>query len=120
MLEGRRLRRMHVISYLKVHERNTDDSIGRLVDITTEGVGLYSEEPIDINRIYQFRMTLPTALKKKKEITFDARVVWCHQAVHPGFYDSGIQLLDVPPKDIEVIEQFIEEATLEDRWLSVD
>jgi len=120
MLEGRRLRRMHVISYLKVHERNTDDSIGRLVDITTEGIGLYSEEPIDINKIYQFRMTLPTALKKKKDITFDARVVWSKQAVHPGFYDSGIQLLDVPPKDIEVIEQFIEEATLEDRWLSVD
>ena len=120
MLEGRRLRRMHVISYLKVHERNSDESIGRVIDMTTEGMGLYSEEPIDINRICQFRMTLPMALKIKKEITFDARVVWCRQAIHPGFYDSGIQLLNVPSKDVEVIEQFIEEATLEDRWLSVD
>ena len=61
-----------------------------------------------------------TALKKKKDITFDARVVWCKKAIHPGFYDSGIQLLNVPPKEIEVIEQFIEEATLEDRWLSIN
>ncbi len=120
MLEKRKHKRMHVISYLKVQQRNTDQSFGKVVDLTTEGMGLYSEESIESNSICQFRVSIPTKSLEMRSIVFDARVMWCRKASHPGFYDSGIQLLNVPPKDLKLIEQFVENASLEDRWLSVD
>ena len=119
MEDERKLRRMHVVSYLKVHERNTDQSVGRVTDITTEGIRLCSKEPIKENSTIQFKMKIPRVTAGSDEITFDALVIWCHKSTNPELYDSGVQLLDVPPKDIDIIEQFIEDSSFNDRWLSI-
>ena len=119
MTEERKQKRMHVISYLKIHERNKNKSIGRVTDITTEGMGLYSQEPITPNRTYKFKLKLPVDRKRNKEICFTAKAVWCNKAEYPGFYNSGIQLLNVPLEDVELIEDFIQNSLIEDRWLAV-
>ncbi len=120
MKETRRLKRMHVISYLKVQEKNTDKELGQVVNMTTEGMGLYGQDPLEANSTVKLKLMLPSLERLDNQITFDARVVWCTEADHPGFFDSGIKLLNVPYEDLEILEKFIEESLVEDRWLIVD
>ena len=120
MKETRRLKRMHVISYLKVRERNTDKDLGQVMDMTTEGMGLYSQDKLETNSLIKLKLMLPSLINDTSEIAFDAQVVWCAEADHPGFYDSGVKLLNVPRSDLEILEQFIEESMVEDRWLMAD
>jgi len=120
MKEIRRLKRMHVISYLKVQERNTEKDLGQVVDMTTEGMGLYSQNQLETNALIKLKLTLPSLINDTSEIAFDALVVWCAEADHPGFYDSGVKLLNVPQSDLEILERFIEESMVEDRWLMAD
>jgi len=119
MIEERKLKRMQVMSYLKICYRDTDIELGRVVDITTEGMRLCGEEPIQTNRALTFRLALPVTPRGKSEIVFDADVIWCRRAKNPDLYDTGIKLKNLLPEKAEIIEDFMEKSSYEDRWLSI-
>jgi len=119
MIEERELKRMQVMSYLKICYRDTDIELGRVVDITAEGMRLCGEEPIQTNRTLTFRLALPVTSRGKSEIVFDADVIWCRRAKNPDLYDTGIKLKNLSPEKAEIIEDFMEKSSYEDRWLSI-
>jgi len=114
MIERRKFQRKHLIYYLRIFDRNTTRLIGHLVDITPEGVMLMSEEPIETNTTLQLRMGLPKEIKKSKEITFDAKSLWCKKDINPDFYDTGFELLDVPREVVEIIKRLIRDFQFQD------
>ncbi|MCP4584202.1 MAG: PilZ domain-containing protein [candidate division Zixibacteria bacterium] len=120
MEENRKQKRMHVISYLKVQEQQSSKDLGQVVNMSSEGMGLYSDEPLESDSMVKLKLTLPTDSNENYELAFDARVAWCRQSVLPGYYDSGVQLIDVPSDELGILEEFIEASAIEDRWLMAD
>lgn len=118
MVDQRKLKRLHVVSYLKITQQLTDETIGHVVDITTEGMRLCGDQPIMPNKTYRFKMILPDIPRDKNEICFEANVIWCEKDKVFDIYDAGIQLVKVSPPELELIEEFIHKATFEERWLS--
>ena len=114
MPERRKLQRRHLIYYLRVFDRNTDQLIGHLVDITPEGVMLISEDSIETDIIFQLRMVLSAKIEGSRQITFAAKSIWCKKDINPDFYDTGFQLQKVEPKDIEVIKCLVDELGFRD------
>jgi hypothetical protein len=106
------------MSYIRVCERQTDQTFGRVVDITTEGMRLCSEQPIEPDSVYQFTVTFPRPDTEKKKIRFDASVIWCKKDPLFDLYDAGVRLMNVSREDISIIEDFIHYSTFEERWLS--
>ncbi len=119
MLEERKQKRTYVMSYLKICQKDTARSLGRVVDITTEGMRLCGEEPIQTDRTIKFSLALPIAAKGNSEVVFDADIIWCRRAKNPDLYDTGIRLKNVPADQIDIIEDFMENSSFEDRWLSI-
>jgi hypothetical protein len=107
--ERRKLRRRYLIYYLRVFDRTDQQLVGHLVDITTEGMMLLSEEPIETDRIFRFRMVLPKEIQSSAQITFDAFGVWCKKDVNPDFYATGFKFKEITSRDIEVIEGLIDD-----------
>ena len=114
MLKERRLSRKHLIFYLRVFDRKTDEVIGHLVDITTKGVMLISEKPLKANTIFQLRMTLPVETMGSKQLSFDAKSAWVKKDINPDFYITGFEIQSIKPNDINVIEQLIKEFGFQD------
>ncbi|MEJ2569198.1 MAG: PilZ domain-containing protein [Anaerolineales bacterium] len=108
MAERRKLKRRHLIYYLRVFERGTGRIVGHLVDLTTEGLMLLSEEPIETDRLFYFRMTLPTEIRSSAHVAFNARSIWCRPDDSPDFYATGFSFEEVTSEDIRVIENLIE------------
>lgn len=109
MANKRRLKRKDLIYYLSLFDRNTGQFVGQLVNITTEGIMLISEDPIKPNQHFEFRMVLPEKIDGTEEILFDAKSMWCKKDVNPSFYDVGFQIENVASKDIGRIESLIHE-----------
>lgn len=107
MENKRRLKRRHLIYYLRVFDQSNGQLVGHLVDITKEGLMLISEQPLSVNETYHFRMVLPSEILSKVELTFTATVVWCKKDVNPDFYATGFSLSDIPTEDILIIESLI-------------
>ena len=85
MPERRRLKRRHLIYYLKVFDGDTDRLIGHMQDITTEGIMLMSEDPKETNANSQLRIDLPNEIKGKKQLRFDARSIWSKKDINPDY-----------------------------------
>jgi hypothetical protein len=119
MIEERELKRMQVMSYLKICYRDTDIELGRIVDITTKGMRLCGPEPIQTNRTLTFKLAFPLIQGNRSEIIFDADVIWCRRSKNPNLYDTGIRIKELSREKTEIIENYMEKSSAEDRWLSV-
>ncbi|MCE1255721.1 MAG: PilZ domain-containing protein [Anaerolineae bacterium] len=107
MENKRKLKRRHLIYYLRVFDQTNSQLVGHLVDITQEGLMLISEQPLNINETYHFRMILPSEILSKVELTFTATVVWSKKDVNPDFFATGFSLGDISTEDVMIIESLI-------------
>ena len=119
MEEARKQPRMHVVSYLKISEHGNDRDLGRVFDITTDGLRLQASDPIDANSVYEFEMAMPPRKGPGQTVRFDGEVVWCRKSAKSGYYDAGVQLRDVPDEVSEVLKQIIDDTPFESRRLNI-
>ncbi len=105
----RKLKRRHLIFYLRVFDLDTSKLIGNIADITTEGVMLVSERPMDIGRMYHLSVKFPDRLEEDTEYTFHARCLWCKRDTNPSFLVSGFMLEDCGDELREEIKYLIQE-----------
>jgi len=103
MKEKRKSKRRHLFEYFKIFNRNTGDLIGELVDITTDGIMLISESALDLEIEYPMKVELPEVMKHP-HVNFDAKCVWSRKDEYSGAYENGFQLLNISPKDLEIIK----------------
>lgn len=108
-MDKRKLKRRQLIYYLSVFERNTGQLMGQLVDLTIDGMMLTSEQVIEDNITFEFRMVLPDVIEGNNKITFDAQSMWCRKDVNPHFYDIGFRFTRISPKAREIVENLIQD-----------
>jgi hypothetical protein len=113
MPERRKLKRRHLIYYLRVFHRSTGRQVGHLVDLTPEGMLLMSERPIRVGRTLPLAMTLPSADGEQK-IEFDATSLWTSPDVNPDFYDTGFKFEKVSRRHLAELETLIDDYGFRD------
>jgi hypothetical protein len=112
--DKRRTKRTALLYYLQVIERNADRFFGRLVNISSEGVMIVTDRPIDKDVILQLRLLLPEEACGKTDMNFDACCMWSKKDVNPRYYVSGFQMLDVTEREVETIVNLIVDYGLPD------
>lgn len=112
--DKRRIKRSHLIYYLRVFDRVTNETLGHLVDITPEGAMLISESQLPVNKQYQVRMSLPAEIFGRQSLDFDAESLWSRHDINPDFYDTGFRLTNVEVRDTAIISRLIDEYGFRD------
>ncbi len=112
--DQRRVKRRHLIYYLRVMEQDLNEVIGYLVDITTHGIMIMSESPIDPGVTMKLKVLLQTDMSEKEYLNFGAKCKWCKKSINDISYDVGFELLDVSGDDFKDIEQIISELGFND------
>jgi hypothetical protein len=97
-----------------VFDRTNNDLIGHLVDITHEGIMLISEESIEPNKIFQFRMDLPKEIMGREHMYFDAESLWYHRDINPNFYNIGFRFLKVSQQHFALVEELLDDFGFRD------
>ena len=114
MSDKRKLERIPLIYYLVVIDRNTTKKVGYLVDITTEGAMILTENPVEKDRVMQLAVEVPKEDFSGKNIEFDAVCVRSIFDSELGFYDSGFTFLKISQECIDEISTLIEKFGTED------
>ena len=108
MLERRKVRRRNLFYYLEVFEEETKNFVGRLIDITTDGMMLECEEAIEVKKGYRLSMELPNSFLRKSKIIFDAKSVWCKKESDFETYKAGFQLQNLDTKVEKQVNRLVE------------
>ena len=114
MFKPRKLKRRHLIYYLRVFEQTSGRLVGHVVDITPEGVKLVLEKPIEPKSSWRLQMTLPESLQETHQIAFQATCVWCDKDINPDFFVAGMQIEGLAETDKKVLEELIREFGFND------
>jgi len=107
MTEQRRRKREHSLYYLPVFPAGKDEPLGRLVDITPEGLMLVCEVSVAVGTHYQLNILLPQELAEATAISCRAECRWCRSALNPDFYDAGFRIVETSDRDRSLINLLI-------------
>lgn len=112
MKDFRRRPRDVLDQYLPVVDRDTDELVGYLTDVTVDGGMLQSEEPIEENRTFRLRMELDEEIQGSNHIDVDALSKWCRKERNAVFHNSGFEFRDVSEENRARIAELAERYRL--------
>ena len=103
----RQVKRAHLIYYLRIFDSVTHREIGHLVDLSSQGMMIISEEPIPVGKELSCTMELPVPIDGCHEIAFTANCRWCKKDYNPAYYLSGCRFEDIRSEEVETIKYLI-------------
>ena len=103
MDDRRKFKRRLLIHNLDVFDSESGEPIGKIVDLTPEGMMLVSSRPVDADSMLGLSVELPSELFTAKRVNFTAIVHWCRHDINPDLFDIGLEFTDVTDKNIETI-----------------
>ena len=76
MEHTRKFERMLLVYYLGVTDLETNEVIGHAVDISNEGIMVFSEKPVKTELLFQLQMYLPEEVHESRYFAFSAVSQW--------------------------------------------
>ena len=107
MNNRRRYDRKLLTFFSSVIDRTNGRLLGYLVDMTTGGALMKGNFPLKVNAVFQLRIDLPENFAEKEFIEIQAKAVWSIPDIDPEFYRTGLQLINIDPRDLLILERLI-------------
>ncbi len=117
MEERRRLNRQRLISLTVVLDAHTGEVLGRIGNLSIEGLMLCSDQALDIDHTFALQIKLPDEVGGRSELNLKAHSLWSQRAVDPTYYATGFEILSLDDGDRRVLELLIDDAVFQ-RWVS--
>lgn len=92
---------------LLVYDLNTKLPMGQILDMSSVGMKLMTEEPMVVSRMYYCKIPLDKKIHGKSEVFLDAECRWCKHNPQTGWFNSGYLLRFPSKKDAEVINSVL-------------
>lgn len=110
--EQRRIKRRHLIYYLRVHDGTSSRVAGHVVDISPHGLKLITDHPVAVGERCRLRMSFPGRGSSRDELIVEAVCKWCRQDENPVYYLVGFQIQNLMPEEASFIQGLISEFGL--------
>ena len=105
MAEKRQTRK-NLKVFMKVLDADSEEVLGYLVNITTDGLMLTREGKIEPENLFRLRVILPSEVKGTTELVLAATSRWCEtDEDSPDFFNIGFQVTEPTKQDIKIIKQ---------------
>ena len=101
-------RRRHLIFYLRAWDLATEQVLGHVVDITTQGVMLISEKPIELDKPFDLEIRWTDPEGEQRNIRFQAHSRWSKPDVNNAFFDTGFEIIGDTKGAVKPIQEMID------------
>jgi hypothetical protein len=108
MSEQRRAKRKPPEEPIVVVNAMTGATIGRIGNLSVNGMMLIADGPIREDALFQFVFQLPDGKGSKVAIEVGMHEQWAEPANVPGQYWAGFRLIDIAPHDAEILAAWVE------------
>lgn len=112
MKKHRRRPRKNTPHLVKVLDDATGKPLGRVVDITADGMMLVAENKFEIGTLIDVRVVLPVMVQARTDVNVEAKAVWCKQDSNPQYYKVGFQFQNLSGDDGFLLEDVMQKFNL--------
>jgi hypothetical protein len=103
MTDNRKKIRRQTSGYYIVYDRNTDEMIGRILDLSESGAMMITAKEMPVPCHRECRMHLPERIKGKPVIAFDLQSKWCRKNNRFDWYETGYEFVNITAETEEII-----------------
>jgi hypothetical protein len=107
-LERRNLDRIKLIYYLRVYDRDSDEFVGSVFDLSMHGMKLICEKSFTVNAAYCMKINLPEGSILGESVIVDAQCRWRTNDLHNNF-EAGFEFVNKVDSGIYVIKTLIDD-----------
>jgi len=108
LAEKREAERKVLTYYLKIYNKNNDELLGRLGDISRKGFLLISDNKLPVEEKYDLKLELPDTFPDADHLEFQAKSVWSKQDVNPDFFAAGFRFTRISPGSKKIIDELVD------------
>jgi hypothetical protein len=114
--EKRTLSRRELIFYLRTMELPSNQELGRMVDIHSQGLLLMSLNSLELGQEYSVGIELPKALQAQAatHVAIKAKCVWLKRSRVVPYFEHGLMITEMAPESERTIKMLIELFALPD------
>jgi len=109
MDDKRKMVRREIMFYSRVFDRKTGKQLGYLGNLTTDGLMIISEEPVEAETQFDLRIEVPEDIYPKNDIALCGKSLWCDADIDPKFFNIGFQILSIEQQDLDLIETVVKD-----------
>jgi hypothetical protein len=118
MAEKRTHRRASLVYFLKIHDLDTEQCVGHLVDISLGGFKMLSKSLTIPGSDNHFRISLPED-HPKESFTVKVRNCWSKTDINPDYFASGFCFIALSLESIKLIKMLIHLYELENSTANI-
>jgi len=104
--DRREMRRRHLIYNIAVLKVETGEEIGRLADISSEGLMIASPTKLPLYERSLLTFKLPQSCKKYNNVAFEAEACWHKDDANPDYELTGYHVIE-PVDDYKTLCHFL-------------
>ena len=115
MKSERKAQRKKTKEFIEIHDRETDEFIGKLLDLSTKGMMILAMRSMISQTIYEIRIDFPKPIEGKHYLTFDAECVWCHESTSSKKrYNAGFQITEIDFEEMQTLQYLLDDSLFYD------
>jgi hypothetical protein len=108
MHERRQTPRKIADQRILVQDMNAGQPLGRVVNLSTEGLMLVGNTAVESNLVFQLELTLQEPHRGRRQLHLGVESLWCSEAGEGERFWSGYRIIDVSLDAIDLIESLVE------------
>ncbi|MBS0430865.1 MAG: PilZ domain-containing protein [Proteobacteria bacterium] len=106
--EQRRATRKHAPTPIEVNDSLTGEGIGRIGNLSRDGMMLIGRRKLNDNALYQFRFLLPGLDGKPHVLEAGVHEQWSEPAAVPGQHWAGLRIIALSEADTAVLNAWLD------------
>ena len=106
MKEQRKNPRHKLCDHPIVHDRILGMVIGRVLDLSTGGLRVITDKPIEKSTRIECRLQLPKEIDGETQVLVDICCVWCRKNTLYGAFEAGFSFLNPSESDLRILHKF--------------
>lgn len=109
MSNSRKHNRRKTSDYFIAENATTGEVVGRILDMSSDGIRLMTMEPVEASRRFKGVIKLQKPIDGCHEIRFEAECRWCLENERAGWYEAGFKFCDITLETVSVIRQLLKD-----------
>ncbi len=106
--DDRIMARKELVFYLEVFNTETEDNVGRLVDMTTRGCKVVARDGIESGVEMPLSIVLPDERYGEEQLHFNAIARWSTADVNPDYIVTGFEIIRLGARERKIVRKLMD------------
>lgn len=110
MSSARRSVRKRAGESILVTDAMTGKTIGRIGNLSVDGMMLICTRPVAESSLYQVQFLLAGNERLQRRVEIGIQCLWCEAARTENTFWAGCRIIDIAPGELQILETWVERA----------